>query len=71
MLVTGFMTFLPVFWNNYTVGPKMFAASAGDNLFFGRGIIRTIAILNLILTKVQNNLVEKMLLEREKKRVTK
>lgn len=54
--MTGVMTFLPIFWNNYTMGTKMFAARARNNLFFGRGVIRTIAILNLILTKVENNL---------------
>lgn len=54
--MTGVMTFLSVFWNNYTAGPKMFAACAGDSLFFGRRISRTVTMLNLILTKVKNNL---------------
>jgi len=56
LLVAGVMTLLPVFCNNYTVGHKIFAACAGHNLFFGRGIIRTTLILNFILTKEESNL---------------
>lgn len=53
------------------MGHKMFAACAGDNLFFRRGIIRTIAVLNLILTKAENNLAWRDVGKRKKMRATK
>lgn len=65
--MTGDMTFLYVFWNNYAVGLKIFAACTGENLFFGREIIRTAATLKSLCQRQKIIWVKEMLLGTGKK----
>lgn len=64
-------TGLHLFWNNYIVGLKIFAAFTGDSLFFGRKIIRTVAIFKWFCKRQKIIWVKETLLETKKGGATK